>query len=96
MEIQYAHQVLLIDFCLVVLFVQLEKEFSLELNFQKLFSFFFPFKYHIPPAALGALFLFASRLKADPVLNASSKLSITPSWSPGPLKSTRAFLLAAR
>jgi len=49
-----------------------------------------------PPAALGARFRFCSRLKADPVFKASSRLSMTPSWSSGALKSTSAFFLAAR
>ena len=49
----------------------------------------------LPPAALGGLFRFCSLLKADPVFKASNRLSITPSWSSGALKSTRALFLAA-
>ena len=48
-----------------------------------------------PPAALGALFLFWSLLNADPVLRASKRLSMTPSWSSGALKSTRARFFSA-
>ena len=50
----------------------------------------------LPPAALGGRFLFCSLLKADPVFKASNKLSMTPSWSSGALKSTRALFFAAR
>ena len=43
---------------------------------------------------LAALFRFWSRLNAEPVFKASIKLSITPSWFPSLLKSTKAFFLA--
>ena len=51
---------------------------------------------NLPPAALGGRFLFCSLLNADPVFKASNKLSMTPSWSSGALKSTKALFFAAR
>ena len=48
------------------------------------------------PAGRAARFRFWSREKAEPVLSASIRLSITPSWFPSAVKSTNAFFLAAR
>ena len=50
---------------------------------------------HLPPATLGGRLRFCSLLNAEPVFSASNRLSITPSWSSGALKSTSVFFFAA-